>query len=116
MGKLLLLGRAEWLWWAGGYPKGSWGAGEKFSKWAEIQPGQAAGLAKLPVGGKAQGAEALGGGGGEGTDSVKLTCGYTELCSLTLGLRPAIWTAVCLAFSVLSVFFFLSIFSSTVLN
>lgn len=46
------------LWWAGDTQRAP--GEEKLSKSAEIQPGQAAGLAKLPVGGNAQGAEGLG--------------------------------------------------------
>lgn len=45
-----------------GMPKGLSG-GRSCQKWAEIQPGQAAGLAKLSVRGNARGAEGLGGRG-----------------------------------------------------
>lgn len=58
--------------------------GEKLAKWAEMQPGQTAELAKLPVGGNAQGAEWW---RVEGTDSVKVTSGYSELVLLHLGLE-----------------------------
>jgi len=51
LGKLPLLGSAEGLSGGLGVPKGE----GKFSNWAQIQPGQAAGLVELPVGGKAKG-------------------------------------------------------------
>lgn len=53
---------------------------EKLLKWADIQAGQAAGLAELLMGGNA---------GGEGAPGGGVTRGYTKLVPLTLGLRPA---------------------------